>query len=294
MTGSDMTGGGRTGGRTGDHGGTGDHGEAGGMGLWGYLRVLRVLWRSSLQAELEYRANFLANVALSLFWLVWAVLGARVLYRFTGQIAGWRYEEALVVLGVFFALNGVWQAVIEPNLTRMGEYVRRGTLDHLLTQPISSQFLVSLRYLGVHNWADPLLGLGLAGAGVAASGHRPDAGDLTRFAVLAVAAVVLLYSVALALQTLTILTVASEGVGDLVWAVVETGRFPVAFYGGPVRRLLTVVLPVAFLTTYPAEALLGRASWPVAALAATVATTAFLAASALWRLALRAYTGASA
>lgn len=263
-------------------------------GLRTYLRLLGIFYRNSLAMELEYRVNFWANVALSLFWLVWAATGARVFFFFTGSVAGWTYHELLVVMGLFFAMNGLRQALVSPNLAKMSEYIRLGTLDYLLTKPVNSQFLVSLRHLGVYNWADTLLGLGLAAYGLARAGLRPGAGDLVLFAVLTAAGVLLLYSLGFALQTLTIFSVSSEGAEDLLRGVLEAGRFPVGFYGGFVKGLLTAVVPVAFLTTYPAEALVGRAQWTTGVLAAAVAGTAFLASSAFWRFSLRYYSGASA
>lgn len=257
-----------------------------------YLRLLAIFYRNSLSEELEYRVNFWANVTLSLFWLVWAAVGARVFFRFTGSVAGWTYPQLLVVMGLFFAMNGLRQAIVDPNLSRMSDYIRLGTLDHLLTKPVDSQFLVSLRHLGVYNWADLLLGFGLSGYGLVRAGASVGPAELALFAVLILAAVLLLYSIGFALQTLTIYAVSSEGAGDVMRGVLEAGRFPVSFYGGFVRGVLTAVVPVAFLTTYPAEALLGRARWTTAALAAAVAA-AFLASAAFWRLSLRAYVGAS-
>ncbi|MFN2322166.1 MAG: ABC-2 family transporter protein [Trueperaceae bacterium] len=59
------------------------------------------------------------------------------------------------------------------------------------------------------------------------------------------------------------------------------------------RALLTFVVPIAFLTTVPAEAASGRLTW-AAALGATAAALLLLAASqAFWRYALANYTSAS-
>lgn len=137
-----------------------------------YFRLLRIFWGNTLATELEYRAAFWANAGLSLFWLGWAALGTGAFFRFSPSIRGWTYDELLVLLGIFFALNGFRQAVIGPNLAKMSEYVRMGTLDFLLTKPVSSQFMVSLRHVGVYNWLDPLLGLGLVTVGLVRRGNR--------------------------------------------------------------------------------------------------------------------------
>jgi ABC-2 type transport system permease protein len=257
------------------------------------LRLLAIFYKNTLINELEYRLNFVANIALSLFWLVWAALSVRVYFFHADSIAGWTYPELLIVMGLFFALNGYRQIVLNPNLSRLSEYVRLGTLDYILTKPVDSQFLVSLRYIGVYNWGDPLLGLGLVAYGLWRLDYMPGLGQLFLFAVLLLAAMLLLYSLNLILQTTTIWLVSVERLDALVMGFLEAGRFPIHFYRGWVRGLLTAVIPVAFMTTLPAQALLGQLQWTWAAAAVGVALLLFAFATWFWRFALRYYTGAS-
>ncbi len=74
----------------------------------------------------------------------------------------------------------------------------------------------------------------------------------------------------------------------------EAGRWPVSLYPGWLRFALTFIVPVAFATTIPAEALTGRLTLPTLlggiALAAALAGLSRL----VWRLGLRHYAGASA
>lgn len=259
-----------------------------------YARLLGIFYKNTLAGELEYRLNFWSNVGLSLFWLIWAALSVRVYFVHTETIAGWRYEELLIVMGLFFAMNGYRQMVLEPNLSRMSEYIRMGTLDYILTKPVDSQFLVSFRHLGVYNWGDPLLGLGLVALALWRLGRAPSAIDLAQFALLLAAGAVLLYGFNLMLQTLTIWLVNLQEADTIIMGLLETGRFPVTFYRGWLRVLLTFVIPVAFMTTFPAQALLGRAQPWVTPLALVLAVVVLIAASAFWRYALRYYSGASA
>lgn len=258
-----------------------------------YLRLLGIFWRAALSTELEYRVNFLSNTVMSLFWVVWAGIGVSVYFRFTDSVAGWTYPELLVVVGLFFAVNGLRQAVFDPNLERMTDYVRNGTLDFLLTKPVDAQFMASFRHVGVYNLLDPFIGLGLAAVGLVLHGRGVGPGEIGAFAVTTGAAVLILYALTLVSMALAIRLVSSEGIGEVTFAFVEAARFPVQLYRQPVQTLLTVV-PVAFLTTLPAEALLGRLApgWLLAAPA--VGAAAVLVASLAWRAALRGYSGASA
>jgi ABC-2 type transport system permease protein len=257
-----------------------------------YLRLLGIFWRSAVATELEYRVNFLSNTVMSLFWVTWAGIGISVYFRFTDSVAGWSYADLLVVVGLFFTVNGLRQAVFSPNLERMTEYVRNGTLDFLLTKPVDAQFMASFRHLGVYNVLDPFIGLGLAVVGLVLGGRGITPASLGAFAVTMLAAVLVLYALTLASMALAVRLVSSEGIDEVSFAFVEASRFPVQLYRQPVQALLTVV-PVAFLTTLPAMALLGRLApgWLLAAPAVGVASV--LAASAAWRASLRGYSGAS-
>ncbi|MFC7545919.1 ABC transporter permease [Plantactinospora sp. GCM10030261] len=256
------------------------------------VRVLGICWRAAVASELEYRLNFASNVALSVFWMAWATAGASVYFRFDDDVAGWTQAEVLVVIGLFFTLNGLRQLLLQPNLERMNEYVRRGTLDFLLTKPFDAQLLVSLRHLNVSNVLDAPLGLTLAGIGLRLSGHAVTPAALASFLLLLLAAVLLLYGLTLVLMALAVTLMAADELGQVSFSFVELARFPVQLYRDPVQSILTIV-PVAFLTTFPAEALLGRLDPYLLLVAPAVAVAAVALASVFWHRSLRAYTGAS-
>lgn len=258
-----------------------------------YARLLGIFWRSAVSAELEYRVNFASNAVLSMFWVAWAAVGVSVYFRFTTSVGGWTYPELLVVVGLFFTVNGLRQAVFEPNLNRMTEYIRDGTLDFLLTKPVDTQFMVSFRQVGVYNLFDPFLGLALATVGVIGSGRRTSPADLLAFTLMLGCAALLLYALTLALMAVAVRLVSSEDLDSVSFAVVESTRFPVQLYRQPVQTVLTVV-PVAFLTTLPAQALLGRLDLTWLLVAPAVGVGAVVAASGVWRASLRTYSGASA
>jgi len=67
----------------------------------------------------------------------------------------------------------------------------------------------------------------------------------------------------------------------------------VSAYPSGLRLVFSTLLPVAFLTTVPAEALLGLANVGSLLAGLLLAGISLVASRALWRLALRHYTSAS-
>jgi ABC-2 type transport system permease protein len=103
-----------------------------------------------------------------------------------------------------------------------------------------------------------------------------------------------MYALALAVQCLAVWSIGAEGLDDVIQGVVEAARFPVDVYRGIVRAVLTFVVPVALLTTFPADALLGRSSRELIVIAVAVAAALLWITSRLWIWSLRHYAGASA
>jgi ABC-2 type transport system permease protein len=74
----------------------------------------------------------------------------------------------------------------------------------------------------------------------------------------------------------------------------EAGKYPMAAYPAALQFFFTFVLPVGFLTTAPAEIMLGRHTtigWLLGA--ALLAAGLFTFSRFFWRFALRSYTSAS-
>ncbi len=258
-----------------------------------YMRVACILARASLQEELEYSLSFWANLVLSAFWLAWACVVARAFFFHAVTVLGWSYYQLLVVLGNFFILNGIRQSIFAPNLSRLPEYVRTGSLDYLLSKPASSLFLVSVRHFNIYNFADPLLGIGLVAFALRELHRLPHLSQVGGYFLLLVDATVILYAMTVIVQSLTVWFVGTENADSLVRSVLEMGRLPIDFYKGWLRNLLTGPIPVAILTTLPAEEILGRlpAHWILVSL--VVAFTLVGISFGMWHACLRSYSSAS-
>src|SRR5881396_787632 len=138
------------------------------------LRILAALWRLNVAEELQYRANFLASVLGTVFWIGTALLTLAVFFSHTTRLGGWDYWEVVVLLGVFNALTGVIEAVLRPGIGQLAGEVRSGELDLVLVKPVDAQGFVSFRRLDIWRLTDVVLGLALAGYALFRMGHTPS------------------------------------------------------------------------------------------------------------------------
>ena len=93
-------------------------------------------------------------------------------------------------------------------------------------------------------------------------------------------------------MTLTFWSVRVSELYSIVQSFQDAARFPVSCFNRPVREILTYALPVAFVTTFPAQALLGEADLRLLPVGAALAAGALFTTNRFWRFALRHYPSA--
>jgi ABC-2 type transport system permease protein len=103
----------------------------------------------------------------------------------------------------------------------------------------------------------------------------------------------LLYTLWFASVTLSFWLVQVDTIDQLFYAALEAARYPVSFFPSLARAVLTFVVPVAFATTFPSQALLGEAEGHMLLVGAGLTALGLAATSWFWRYAVRHYSSAS-
>jgi len=256
-----------------------------------YWQVLWLFWSTAIAAELEYRINFIIATLSSLGNLIGSIFGLFLFYRSGYRFEGWTWEEALVILGIFTLLQGFSAMFLVPNLNRIVEQVEQGTLDFVLLKPISSQFWLSIRTVSPWGIPDVIFG----GLIIVYAGVRLGL-EISNYLLSTIPiffGIISLYSLWFMLGATSIWFVKIYNVTEVLRGLLEAGRYPMVAYPAAYRFFFTFIVPVAFLTTVPAEVMLGRSPiiWVVAA--GALALGLLLASSIFWRFALSFYTSAS-
>jgi ABC-2 type transport system permease protein len=259
-----------------------------------YLRLFGVFFRISVLGELAYRANFFVQLFQSLLELVTSLAGLAVIFSHTNTLGGWRPDEVLALIGVYFLVGGMIGLVIQPGMAQLIESVRDGTLDFTLTKPDDAQLLVSLRRIEIWKLIDIGMGFAVLVTALLRLGEKVAGWQAVAFVVMLLAGAVIIYSFWLFLATLSFWFVRVENILEVFQSMYEAGRWPISLYPGWLRFALTFIVPVAFATTVPAEALTGRLSGITLLGAVMLAAVLFVASRLFWRAGLMQYSGTSA
>ena len=239
-----------------------------------------------------FRANLLFQLFATATSLAagWAALA--LVYTRTQTLGGWTAGEAVVLLGTYQVMSGVLATFIEPNVQWFAGQVKRGELDAVLLKPVPSLFLVSLGSCAPLGLIGVALGFAVLGVGVAETGSALTIWGLASWLVTLAAGVVLVWASRVLLAMVALWTPALE-LGVVYNALWQFGRYPVTLYRQPFRFVLSYVVPVAFIATVPAQALVARLPPALVLLSCGLGAGAFGIVVLLWRASLRRYTSAT-
>lgn len=258
-----------------------------------YFRLLAMQIRTSVALAMQYRVDFALDAVVEVVWALSALVPLVVVYDVRASVAGWSFAEALLVVGWFTMLQGVIEGAINPSLLGVVEHVRKGTLDFVLLKPKDAQFLVSTSRFSPWKCANVITAVILFAIAFARLGRTPALLDVLAAAVLFVCAVAILYSFTILTVSASFFVVRVDNLTYLFSSVFDVARWPSSVFRGAVRFVFTFVLPFALMTTYPAEALLGRLAPAVLALSVLGAAAFTLASRAVFLRSIRHYTSAS-
>ena len=259
-----------------------------------FLQLFGSYLRINVMNEAQYRVNFFVQLFQSLLAITTGLIGLALVFTYTDTLEGWNQSELLAVMGVYVLVGGLIQTFIQPNMERLMDDVRNGSLDYVLTKPADAQLLVSVREIRLWQLVDVIVGLVVLVVAVVQLRAGIGWQEALAFGAAVLLGGLMIYALWLIVSTTSFWFIRVDRILELLQSLYQAGRWPVGVYPPWLRLGLTFLVPVAFAVTVPAEALTGRLT-PWTLLGALALASGLLVVSRLvWRWGLRSYTGASA
>ncbi len=259
------------------------------------LRVLGLVMLAGIKSRMEYRLDFFLRVTMGVVWnltslvFIWAVL-ARL-----KSMAVWSQGEIFFIYTLRLLAHGCY-CLFFHNVQMVSRYVRWGDFDRVLLRPLNP-------LLQLITWQYDPAGIGDVGLGLICFAvvsrmlefhWTPPA---LAFLVLVMAGGCLIeLSLFLLLNTLVFWITEA---GRLSWFVVGTfsdnfALYPLNIYNSVLQFVMTFLVPVGFMSYYPATLFLNRTGdtlfSPVFAyLTPLVGLVLFAIAYSFWRVGLNRY-----
>ena len=256
------------------------------------MRVPLALIRASLMVALQYRGDFAFELLTGVVRTFGRVMPLVLVYGHTTSISGWTADEAMLVMGFFLLMTAFHEGLMEPNLGEVVEAVRQGTLDLWLLKPADAQLFVSIRRIDPAYLWDVFAAFGVLGLASARVGVPSPVDVLVAFLLLG-CGLAAMYGLWLLAICTSFWFIRVDNLRFLLLSIADAGRWPVSVFSGWVKVLFVAVVPVALVTTFPAEAMRGAWGWQLVTIAVAVALAFLIGSRLAWTRALASYTSAS-
>jgi ABC-2 type transport system permease protein len=261
------------------------------------IRAARLSWlffRLGVMNEMQYRVNFFIQLLQSLLAVGTGLAVLALVFSHTKELKGWSPPELLAVMGVHLVMGGLIRTTIQPNMTRLIEDIRQGTLDYALTKPEDAQLMVSVRDIRLWQGVDILVGAIVLAVAIVRIETAVGVGDALGFAAALILGGLMIYCFWLILTIGAFWVVRMDQIVELFEGVYQAGRWPVNVYPLWLRTGLTFLVPIAFAVTVPAQGVTSRLNGATLLAAVGLAVALLAVTRWFWKFGLRRYSGASA
>lgn len=225
-----------------------------------YGRLYFTLILSRIRSQMQYRVSFALDTLGTFLINFTDLLAIWIVMTHTEALGGWTLGEVALLYGLVtasFGLHELLQGAFDADV--FADYVQRGSFDQLLVRPLPIVFQMlteffPLRRLG--RITQGALGLGL---GLWLSGMRWTAIKAIFVPFIIMGGTVFFLAISIAGCTLCFWTVKStEIVNIFTYGGQAALSYPLSIYEQWLQRLLTFILPMAFINYFPALYLLDK------------------------------------
>lgn len=259
-----------------------------------FARILCASLKQSIIYEMQYRTNFFIDLLANLGWASLSFLTINIIGSNVSNISqNWTKAEYTLLWGIAFISDYSISCLFKRNIERIPEKIVKGDLDFIISKPFNSKILASLGYARL-DMIFPLLGCLF----ITFKALLQIQNDLSAvlnvflFFILLIPTSIVAYSMLIGFISLSFWLLGADNLVYIVSNINQFSRYPTTAFGGFFRLFLTIIIPISFMGTFPAEAII-HVSLTKVLLVIFVAIVTYKISDIIWNLGLRSYSSAS-
>jgi ABC-2 type transport system permease protein len=255
-------------------------------------KIYRLFVAQSLKQNLEYRADLIIGILSFVAVQAVGLLSIRLIYNYIPDIAGWSFNELLLIYGLFQIPRGI-DHLFTDNLWMVSNMVRKGTFDQILTRPLNPLFHVVAQRFQIEAFGELLLGIGILLYVFPMLGIQLVPLQLLILVVFILIGSFIYTAIKLFATTLSFWFKNSFPIMVTIYDMALFTQRPLAIYPLAMQFLLSYIIPFAFTAYFPAVYLLRDVQvWTLLLQAFAVTVTILILSYRFWLLGISHYESA--
>lgn len=217
-----------------------------------HLRIYILFVKFSVMSQMEYRSNFIGNMAMETGYLFVKLSYAVVVYRANTTIKGLSPDEILLFIGTFVTLTGMYAGLFMINNFGLRGKILNGDLDLLMTKPVSLQFMATLRQTDLTLFAvDVIAGLAIVIIAWTRLAIPATLVTVGGYVILLGLSSIVGYSLFLLPQILSFWLLNTSAIASITDSFWDFNSMPMSIYTNGIRFVGVFVIPVFVITNFP-------------------------------------------
>lgn len=256
-----------------------------------YFAIFKTLFRFSIITNMAYPTDFIIWALIDSLWAAINIGFFRILLFNIPNISGWSFDQLTIPLGIFSLVNAFIWGLFYGNMKDLASSINKGNLDMVLTKPVSSQFLVSIRNISISLFPSVLIGIFLLYHGFIRN-NLPIIYILF-IPLILISSVIIFYSIYFISTCFAFWANRLNNIAELATHLSDLGRYPLEIYPQVVRFVLTFIIPFGMLAIHPSKVLLSLIN-PFSIFTPLIISLVLLILSTkMWNYSLKHYSSAS-
>lgn len=213
--------------------------------------------KTALASRMAYRADFFMSIFIMMIVELFGPLITLLIYHNGASFPGWKQHEVLLLQGVFLLSRGVAFPFFMGMVWNTIGRVQEGTYDLLLIKPRS---ILQMSIITAFDSEDlgKLLGGVLLFSIAMKSVPALEFVNWGAFLLLFLFSLISMFAFGLFMAGLGIVWVGNYRIYEIFMTVMEFGLYPRSIFSKMFQTIITWVIPISLLGSFPASALLGK------------------------------------
>ncbi len=259
-----------------------------------HVQIYILFIKFSVMAQMEYRSNFIGNLAMETGYLFVKLSYMVVVYRAGVTINGLSPDEILLFSGTFIMLTGFYAGLYMINNFTFRSKILNGDLDVLLTKPVSLQFMATLRQADLTLFGvDVIAGLLVVVVAWVRLGLPVTVATVGGYTLFVGISCVVGYCLFFLPQILSFWMMNTSAIAEITDSFWDINSMPMGIYNDGIRFVGVFVLPVFVITNFPPLVALGKMPVPYGLWSLVLPFGLLFLVRVVWRKGLRRYNSAS-
>lgn len=225
-----------------------------------YAIVFRYYAKLAIQRQLEYPLfliSWLLMIPTSYFSGIWML---RIIVDRFQPLSGWGFEELAFLYGLGLLSHGLVVVFFIP--TWGTEFaVLRGEFDRLLLRPMNVFFQFVTGYFNFIGLIDLIPGVTIFAYASHMVNFSWGFGNIVKLALIVIGGTLIRASIYTIIGAIAFWTKRSQNLIYMAVSTLErTTMYPLTIYPQVIQAVLTFLLPIGFISFYPAEQFLGKSN----------------------------------